>query len=101
MGDKPLESLGGLKDTMGPLAKKVNEGVQRLTDFVGQAPDKIKGAFQVPTPLCCMTSCAMSQAPPVMKDLLTKVDTLQGFDFKPIMDMLEGMQENLGNLDTS
>jgi len=96
--DGPLNDLGGLKEQMGPLATSVKGGVEKVTGFVSEAPDKIKGAFSVPTPLCFMTSCA---TPSVMKDLLDKVEAIKKFDFQPVIDMLEGMQENLGNMDTS
>jgi len=99
--DGSLDSLAGLKDTMGPLVTTMKGGVEKVKDFVGSAPDTIKGAFQVPTPLCFMTSCAMDQAPAIMKDLLDKVKALGEFNFGPVIDMLEGLKENVGNLDVS
>jgi len=96
----PLESLGGLKDIMGGVMKALKEGIENLANFVSDAPDTIKNAFKVPAPLCCASSIVMSQAPAPMTSMMEKVDTLKGFDLKPLLDMLKELADKLGNLDT-
>mmetsp|Transcript_125186 Transcript_125186/g.389708 ORF Transcript_125186/g.389708 Transcript_125186/m.389708 type:complete len:326 (-) Transcript_125186:87-1064(-) len=97
----PLDSLGGLKDKMGPVVTNMKGGIEKVNEFVGSAPNTIKNAFAMPTPLCFLTSCAMDQAPQIMTELLEKVKALAEFDFQSILDMLEGLRENVGNLDVS
>jgi len=98
---EPLDKLGGLKESFGPLIGSVKSGVDSVTDFIQEAPDKIKDAFSVPSPLCFMTSCAMNQAPAIMTEMLDKVKALADFDFEPVLTMLKSAEENMANLDTS
>lgn len=99
--DSPLTSLNGIKDKLGPMADGAKGGIEKIKGFVSEAPALIRDAFSVPSPLTCLTSCAMSQAPPIMKELLDKVEAISKFNFQPIIDMLQSMAENVGKLDTA
>merc|ERR1719414_1734911 len=98
--EEPLDQLVGLKTTLGPLVDEVKGGVGEVTAFVTGAPDTIREAFNVPTPLCFMTSCATQSCPP-MSQLLEMVDTLKGLDLQPMLDKLNELSENMGSLDVS
>lgn len=97
--EQPLKDLGGLKEVFGPLITKVKDGFQLLMDFISDAPDKVKNAFSVPPPLCFLQSVLMSQAPPIMKTMLDKLDMLSGLDTKPLMDMLGNANDSIGSMD--
>jgi len=94
----PLDAISGLKDSMGPVADGVSGGIQSLTDFVQEAPDRIKGCFEVPQPMCCLTSCVMSQAPEAMTTMLDQVEQLRKFDLQPVVDMLKQLAEKLSGI---
>ena len=66
-----------------------------------KAPDMIKDAFSVPAPFTCLTPCAMSSAPAPMGQMLEKVEALKALDLSPIVKMLQGLAENLGEMDVS
>lgn len=97
----PLESLDKLKSSLGPAMKSVKEGVESLNDFIRDAPDRIKDAFSVPAPFTCLTPCAMSAAPAPMTQMLEKIEALKAFDLSPLVKMLKGLAENLGDMDVS
>jgi len=95
----PLDALGGLKDSMEPIADTVSGGISTLTTFVQEAPERIKGCFQVPSPMCCLTGCVISQGPEAMKMMLDQVDQLGKLDLQPIVDMLKQLVERLSSID--
>jgi len=97
----PLDSLNSLKDSMGPVAENVSGGITALATFVQDAPDKIKGCFQVPSPMCCLTGCVMNQAPEAMKTMLEQVEQLSKFDLQPVVDMLKQLAEKLSSIDVN
>jgi len=99
--DGPLSSLEGLKDSMGPMIDDVKKGIDSLSGFVTDAPQRIKESFQVPTPLCCMTSCAMSNAPPAMMTMMEQVEQLRSFDLDPVVKLLQEMHDKLANIDVA
>lgn len=99
--DAPLSSLGGLKDILGSAVDAVKSCLKQIQKFIEDAPDKIRGAFAVPPPLCFLTSMLMSQAPKAMTDLLEMVDKLKGIELQPMVDMLENVVETVCNLDIS
>lgn len=94
-----LSKIAGLKDVLGPAVAAVQAAVQALDAFVSNAPDMIRKAFDVPTPLCFLTSVLLSQAPPAMKSLMEMVDKLKGVDLQPMVGMLSDASETIANLD--
>jgi len=100
--DGPLSKLNDLKGVLtgdnGPIAA-VKTVVEYLADFITNAPDKIKMAFQVPPPLCFLQSVLMSQAPPMLTTLLDNLELLKKVDLSPLVSMLANVGEALGGMD--
>lgn len=94
--DEPLKSLGGLKDSMGSVAESVGKGAEDLEKFLQEAPSRVKGCFEVPNPMCCLTSCV---APDMLKKMLDHLEALSKLDLKPIVEKLKELVENLGKID--
>merc|ERR1712037_291333 len=90
----PLQSLGDLKNMLGPVVEQIQQGMGKLADFISNAPDQIKQAFAVPFPCCCATSCV---TPDVMKTMLGSLDALKAFDVQPLIDMVSQTGDTLGN----
>jgi len=95
----PLSKLEGVKDVLGPVIDTVKKVFDQLVAMIADAPDKIKAAFNVPTPLCFMTSVLLSQAPPMMTTLLENLDSLKKVDMSAITDGMSTMSDALVNLD--
>merc|ERR1712216_866269 len=68
---------------------------------MGKAPDMVRKAFDVPPPLCFLSSVLMSQAPQAMTDLLAMVDKLKEVKLDGIIKMLEDVTSTIGNLDVA
>mmetsp|Transcript_100404 Transcript_100404/g.193810 ORF Transcript_100404/g.193810 Transcript_100404/m.193810 type:complete len:326 (-) Transcript_100404:436-1413(-) len=100
--DGPLSKLNDLKGTLlgdgGPISA-LKRCVQSLEDFITSAPNKIKSAFQVPTPLCFLHSVLMSQAPPMMTKLLDNLELLKRVDLSSLVAMLTNVGDALGGMD--
>lgn len=95
----PLDSLKGLNKTLASAGQAVADTVMALADFLGEAPDLIRGAFAPPFPLCFANSMLMAQAPPLFQELLSKVDALKELDLQVVVDMVKQIEDTLGNLD--
>merc|ERR1719433_519927 len=78
------------------MAKKA---VSEIVEFIKRAPDMVKKAFEIPTPLCFMTGALMSQAPPAMTSILEMVAKLKAVDLQGLLDMLEDIADTVMNLD--
>jgi len=100
--DEPLGALAGLKDKMGPVISGIQEAAQKLASFITDAPDKIRNAFNVPQPLCFLQSVLMSNAPPLMKELMDKLELLKNIDLTPFVEKIGQMAKTLAdiNVDT-
>mmetsp|Transcript_71304 Transcript_71304/g.126001 ORF Transcript_71304/g.126001 Transcript_71304/m.126001 type:complete len:318 (-) Transcript_71304:213-1166(-) len=96
-----LTKIMGLKDVLAPAVEAATAAIQKLADFVASAPDMIRGAFDVPTPLCFLTSVLLSQAPAAMTSLLEMVDKLKGVDMQPMLTMLKDTSDTVLGLDAS
>lgn len=94
----PLDKIAGLKDLVGPVIKEVKDIIDQLLEFIDGAPDKLKNAFAVPSPLCCCSKCLLSQAPPMLKNLLEKLESLKGIDMTKITGTMSNMSDTVGNL---
>jgi hypothetical protein len=95
----PLNSLGSLKELMMPAVQGIKEAVEKLGDFITNAPDKIKAAFNIPAPLCFLQGALMPNAPPLMTELLSKLEALKSIDLTPFVNMLASLADTIGNLD--
>jgi hypothetical protein len=91
----PLGDLEGLKSSLGPLIETVKSGMEKLAEFIMGLGDKLREAFQVPFPICCIG------APPMLADMLKKVDLLKEIKLDSITDALGNVSETVGNLDVS
>merc|ERR1719362_1474995 len=97
--DGPLSSLEGLSGNMGSTIDSVKDGIDSLSGFVTDAPQKIKDSFAVPTPLCFITGCAMANASPAMQSMMEQVEQLKSFDLEPVVKLLQEMHDKLANID--
>lgn len=97
----PLNAITDLKGQLGPVADGLSGGVQSLTTFVQESPSKIRSCFEVPTPMCCLTSCLMSQAPEQMTAMLEQVDKLSKFNLDSVVNMVKELAEKLSNVDVN
>eukprot|EP00928_Gymnodinium_smaydae_P053531 TRINITY_DN37502_c0_g1_i1.p1 TRINITY_DN37502_c0_g1~~TRINITY_DN37502_c0_g1_i1.p1 ORF type:complete len:326 (+),score=76.02 TRINITY_DN37502_c0_g1_i1:267-1244(+) len=97
--DGPLNAIAGLKSELGDTVAVAKQGIQTLKDFIANAPDSIKAAFDVPPPLCFLTGALLAQAPQAMTTLLKVVDSLGQIDLQPLIDMLENVTQAVGNID--
>merc|ERR1712032_792273 len=97
--DGPMSSLEGLQGIMGSMIDSVKECVDSLSRFVTNAPEQIKESFAVPTPLCCITGCAMANTPPAMVSMMEQVEQLRSFDLEPLVRLLQEMHDKLSNID--
>lgn len=97
----PLDALSGLKGSLGPAIKGVKAALAKLEEFLMSAPDMVRNAFGVPQPLCFLTPMLMSNAPPLMAELLEKLDSLKSLDFAPFMKGLKKMADMIGDLDVA
>lgn len=96
--DGPLGALAGLKDKMGPVIDGIKAAAEKLASFITDAPDKIKNAFNIPQPLCFLQSVLMSNAPPLMKELMDKLELLKGIDLTPFVEKIGQMANTLTNI---
>merc|ERR1712064_208124 len=99
--DAPLEQLGGLKDVLESAVDAVKNGVQDIGKFIDEAPDMVREAFNVPTPLCFMSGVLLSQAPEAMKTMLENIDKLKEVKLDGVVQMLEHTTETICKLDVS
>merc|ERR1712137_18831 len=99
--DAPLEQLGGLKDVLESAVDAVKNGVQEIAKFLDEAPDMVREAFNVPTPLCFMSNMLLSQAPEAMKTMLENIDKLKEVKLDGVVQMLEDTAETICKLDVS
>lgn len=97
----PIDALGGLKEGLGTAMDALKQAIEKVLGFLSTAPDTIKEAFGVPTPLCCMTSMVMSQAPEPMKNLLDKVESLQKMELDKKTGPLDDVMGKFNKLDFS
>lgn len=97
--DGPLSSIAGLKDVLGGVVEIAEKGVETFQNFIDNAPDMIKKAFDVPTPLCFLTNVLLAQAPQAMTDLLEMVDKLKEIDLEPLITMCRGAAKSICGLD--
>jgi len=95
----PLTSLSGLKGPLESAIGAVVSGVESILDFIGSLPGKIKGAFDIPQPLCFLQGALMSQAPPPMKALLDQTDAMKNLDLEPMKKSLGKVKDSICNLD--
>lgn len=99
--DESLNKLGTLKTDLGAAAVEVTTLVGKVADFLADISVKVTSAFDVPAPLCFMTPLVMSQAPPLMAELLEKVKLMNTVDLKPVSHTLEGLNTNLAAVDVN
>merc|ERR1712064_17850 len=99
--DAPLEQLGGLKDVLESAVDAVKKGVQDIAKFIEDAPDMVREAFNVPTPLCFMSGMLLSQAPEAMKTMLENIDKLKEVNLDGVVQMLEDTGETICKLDVA
>jgi len=96
--DKPLDEIASLKKKLGPtLADPVNESLENLAIFIFSAPDKIKEAFQIPKPLCCIQAVVPSPQP--MQDILDKIELLSAINVTPVTEIITKTQDSLEGAD--
>lgn len=96
-----LTKITGLKDVLGPAVEAVKAAIEKIANFVAGAPDMIRGAFDVPQPLCFLTSVLLSQAPAAMTQLLEMVDNLKSVDMEPLLKMLNDTSDTILGLDVN
>merc|ERR1712083_446041 len=99
--DEPLESIIGLKDILTSVVDVATTGASALAAFIEKAPEMIKNAFSVPTPLCFLTDVLLSQAPPAMTSLLDMVEKLKEIDLKPLLNMIANTKKSICGLDAN
>lgn len=97
--DGPLNSIKGLKDVLGDAAGAVEKAIASLADFIERAPGMVRGAFDVPPPLCFLSTVILSQAPKAMTDLLAMIDKLKEVKLQSIIDIFQNTTNTLANLD--
>lgn len=97
--DKPLGDLAGLKSVFDGILDLIKNGITKLADFTSSAPDKVRAAFEVPFPLCCMTASLMNQAPAPMKAMLDQVENLKKIELEGLVTMLEDVQGSVCTID--
>lgn len=88
--DGPLKVIGGMKDVLKQVIAILAGGAQSLADFISAAPGMVRGAFDVPTPLCFLTSMLMDAGPQALKDLLALCEKLEKVSLAPIMQTFSG-----------
>jgi len=96
-----LTKIMGLKDVLGPAVEAAKAAIEKLAAFVASAPDTIRMAFDVPTPLCFLTSVLLSQAPAALTQLLEMVEKLKGVDMQPVLTMLSDTSDTILGLNVA
>lgn len=91
--DGALQKIVGMKDVLAKVVEVVSTGLEKIEGFISAAPDKVRGAFDVPMPFCFLTSALMDNAPAPMKDLLAMCTALQGISLQPLLDSLVGSRD--------
>lgn len=97
----PLDLLAGLKEPLKEAVDRVKKGVQRILDFIADAPDKVKKAFSVPTPCCCLQSCLLSKAPAALTQLMGLLDGMKEVKLDPVITGFETVQTTICNFDVA
>lgn len=92
--NEPLDKVDGIKGSVGPQIEETQRGVQRLSKFKQTVPNKVKNAFNV-----CPCVPVTNHAPPVMQELLQKLDNLKTIDLTPLIDMLTNMKTHINKFD--
>jgi hypothetical protein len=91
----PLGELAGLKSVLGPVITSVKNGLEKLADFIGTLAENLRDAFTAPMPLCCIG------APPMLADMLQKVEILKGIEFSPFVEELGDTADTINNVDAA
>ncbi|CAE8642359.1 unnamed protein product [Polarella glacialis] len=94
-----LTKIDGLKSVLGPVISAVSATLAGVAEFLMSLAEKLIGAFQVPSPLCFLTPMVMSQAPPLLAELLEKVKALQKIDVQPVVEGMKMISDTIGNFD--
>lgn len=95
----PLDSLGSLKEPLKAAVEAVKKGVQRILDFIKDAPGTVKKAFDVPYPCCGCQGCMLSQAPAALTQLNVMIDGLKDMDLNPVIEGFESVSSAICDLD--
>merc|ERR1712150_92483 len=94
-----LDGLHGLKEPLKEAADKIKHGCAEIEEFVMNAPDSIKAAFDLPQPLCFLQSMVVPQAPPVMMQLLEIVDKMSKLDMDAMHALMEKIHDVMSTLE--
>jgi len=97
----PLDKIIALKSELSGAVSSVGGLVSKMMEFLISAAEKVKDAFSVPQPLCFLTPMVLSQAPPLMQELIGKLDSAKGLDLKPFVDGLTKMAHTIEGVDVS
>eukprot|EP00932_Pfiesteria_piscicida_P018413 SRR837773.5264.p1 GENE.SRR837773.5264~~SRR837773.5264.p1 ORF type:complete len:305 (-),score=166.52 SRR837773.5264:11-865(-) len=98
---KPIAKIMESKAVIEAVIGAMSAGTRTLEEFLSTAPDKVRAAFDVPQPLCFLTSMVMDSAPQAMKDLLALVEKLEKLSLEPIMKAFTGVAESVGKVDAA
>jgi len=92
--EDPLNSIMALAGELTNVVEIIGRAVAALDEFIGTAPSKIKGAFDPPFPLCCLSG----MQPEALKDLLNMIEQLAKIDLSPVMDTLRNASEKIAGI---
>lgn len=92
--DGPLNAIMGLAGELSGVVDIIGKAVSVLEEFVGTASSQIKGAFDPPFPLCCLSG----MQPEALKDLLSMIEKLGQIDLTPVIETLRNASEKIGGI---
>jgi archaellum component FlaC len=99
--ESPLNDIKGLNDGIAKAISLVKDGLAALEDFIKNAADHIRNAFNVPFPCCCCTGSALAQAPQAFTDMMDMVEKLKGVQLGDLSSLLQKTADAIGGIDVA
>jgi len=98
-----LQDLKHCQTRLPQLVRSALFNYNKLSEFFSAAEDRIRDAFIVPAPLCCMSGYVMDQPHVAVSELMEHTEKGQNSlgDLKQFTDVLDGLQQALIGLDLS
>lgn len=97
--DAVLSTIGSVKSYFAAAVDAITRLVEKIVEFLISLADKILHAFDVPQPLCFLTSMVLSQAPPIVKELMDMVEALKKLELQPALEGIKKMKSAIDAFD--
>jgi len=94
-----LDGLHGLKEPLQEVSAKIKHGCTAIEEFIVNAPDSIRAAFNLPQPLCFLQGMVVPQAPQAMQQLLEIVNKMSKLDVQAMHTLMDKINDMISKLE--